>query len=203
MRTAPVIFVLSLASIVGVSAARAEGWHDPSPHQIRFVTAERGVKIEALDWGGTGRPVILIAGAGGTAHTFDDFAPLLTPRFHTRTHCRLAAISSASRSRRPILSHYRNTPARPAFGSSVDPNAGHHDPSDDESDRLGHSHGASSAHGHSSSDHHRPARIRTVESQRLEYQHRRSRMDAPRRKGWHLHPQPRERRLTQWMTTCS
>jgi non-heme chloroperoxidase len=64
------------------SAATAEGWHDPSPHQIRFVTVQPDVKIETLDWGGTGRPLILIAGAGGTAHTFADFAPLLPLRFH-------------------------------------------------------------------------------------------------------------------------
>ena len=81
MRNAPVIFVL-IASIAGIAAARADNWHDPSPHQIRFVTVQPNVKIETLDWSGTGRPLILIAGAGGTAHTFDDFAPLLTPHFH-------------------------------------------------------------------------------------------------------------------------
>lgn len=82
MRNAPVIFVLIVASIGAVSIASAEAWHDPSPHQIRFVTVETGVNIETLDWGGTGRPLILIAGAGGTAHTFDDFSPLLRPHFH-------------------------------------------------------------------------------------------------------------------------
>ena len=81
MRKVP-IFVLVVASILGPSVSRAEDWHDPSPHQIRFVTVQPGVKIEMLDWGGTGRPLILIAGAGGTAHTFDDFALLLTPHFH-------------------------------------------------------------------------------------------------------------------------
>jgi len=82
MRNTPVIFVLMVASILGFSASRAEDWHDPSPHQIRFVTVQPDVKIETLDWGGIGRPLILIAGAGGTAHTFDDFALLLTPHFH-------------------------------------------------------------------------------------------------------------------------
>ena len=82
MRSVPVIFVLMVTSILGSSVSRAEDWHDPSPHQIRFVTVQPDVKIETLDWGGAGRPLILIAGAGGTAHTFDDFAPLLTPHFH-------------------------------------------------------------------------------------------------------------------------
>jgi non-heme chloroperoxidase len=82
MRNVPRVFVLVLASLVGISVSRAEDWHDPSPHQIRFVTVQPDVKIETLDWGGTGRPLILIAGLGGTAHGFDDFALLLTPHFH-------------------------------------------------------------------------------------------------------------------------
>jgi non-heme chloroperoxidase len=82
MRNTPVIFMLILASVLSLSTARAEDWHDPSPHQFRFVTVQPDVKIETLDWGGTGRPLILIAGAGGTAHQFDDFVLLLTPHFH-------------------------------------------------------------------------------------------------------------------------
>ena len=35
-----------------------------------------------LDWGGSGRPLVLLAGGGDTAHVFDEFAPKLTPRFH-------------------------------------------------------------------------------------------------------------------------
>ena len=40
-----------------------------------------------LDWGGAGRPVILLAGGGDTAHVFDDFAPKLI------AHCRVYAIT--------------------------------------------------------------------------------------------------------------
>jgi non-heme chloroperoxidase len=82
MRNALVFFVLIIASIVGLSASRAAAWRDPSPHRIRFVTVEPEVEIETLDWGGSGRPLLLIAGAGGTAHVFDDFALLLKPHFH-------------------------------------------------------------------------------------------------------------------------
>jgi len=35
-----------------------------------------------LDWGGTGRAVVLLPGLGWTAHVFDDFAPKLTDSFH-------------------------------------------------------------------------------------------------------------------------
>lgn len=35
-----------------------------------------------LDWGGAGRPVVLLAGGGNTAHVFDDFAPKLAAHCH-------------------------------------------------------------------------------------------------------------------------
>jgi pimeloyl-ACP methyl ester carboxylesterase len=38
------------------------------------------VQVEVLEWGGTGRPLVLLAGAGHTAHVFDDFAQQLTTR---------------------------------------------------------------------------------------------------------------------------
>ncbi len=53
-------------------------WRDPSPHTIQFVTVAKDVQLEVLDWGGPGRPVILLAGGGNTAHIFDEFAPKLT-----------------------------------------------------------------------------------------------------------------------------
>jgi pimeloyl-ACP methyl ester carboxylesterase len=53
-------------------------WKDPSPHTTQFVTVEKGVRLEVLDWGGSGRPIVLLAGGGNTAHVFDDFAPRLT-----------------------------------------------------------------------------------------------------------------------------
>jgi non-heme chloroperoxidase len=57
-------------------------FHDPSPHTIRFVTVDKHVRLEVLDWGGTGRPVVLLTGVGNTAHVFDDFAPKLTGKYH-------------------------------------------------------------------------------------------------------------------------
>src|SRR5690242_12006370 len=60
----------------------APAWHDPSPHHSRFVTVDRDVKLEVLDWGGSGRPIILLAGSGNTAHIYDEFAPKLTSVGH-------------------------------------------------------------------------------------------------------------------------
>ena len=42
-----------------------------------MVTVDTGVQLEVLDWGGSGRPLLLLAGSGNTAHVFDDFAPRL------------------------------------------------------------------------------------------------------------------------------
>lgn len=55
---------------------------DDSPHTIRFVTVDHGVRLEVLDWGGTGRPLVFLAGLGNDAHIFDKFAPKLTPTYH-------------------------------------------------------------------------------------------------------------------------
>ena len=55
---------------------------DPTPHKVQFVTVEPGVKLEVLDWGGTGRPLVFLAGLGDTAHVYDHFAPQFTGKYH-------------------------------------------------------------------------------------------------------------------------
>jgi len=73
------------ARAMAPSAAPTEApgvWRDPSPHRVRFVTGEKNVALEVLDWGGSGRAVVLLAASGCTAHEFDDFAPKLTDRYH-------------------------------------------------------------------------------------------------------------------------
>lgn len=55
---------------------------DASPHAVHFITVAKGVKLEVLDWGGTGRPLILLSGLGATAHAFDELAPRFTATHH-------------------------------------------------------------------------------------------------------------------------
>ncbi len=55
-------------------------WRDAAPHQAYSISVDEGVQLEVLDFGGKGPAVLLLPGLGATAHTFDDFAPLLTPR---------------------------------------------------------------------------------------------------------------------------
>jgi non-heme chloroperoxidase len=77
-----VSFVLGTFLIAGLYAQGSAQWKDPSPHSTRFVSVEKNVQLEVLDWGGTGSPVVLLAGGGNTAHVFDDFAPKLTTDHH-------------------------------------------------------------------------------------------------------------------------
>jgi pimeloyl-ACP methyl ester carboxylesterase len=54
---------------------------DKSPHKSGFVTAN-GIKMNYLDWGGTGEVIILLAGFGNDAHVFDEIAPAFTDKWH-------------------------------------------------------------------------------------------------------------------------
>jgi len=76
----PVWFAL-IAAGVWVQALDAQpAWRDPSPHQQRFVVVEPSVRLEVLDWGGTGRPLVFVS-CYLTGHAYDDIAPKLTDRF--------------------------------------------------------------------------------------------------------------------------
>jgi pimeloyl-ACP methyl ester carboxylesterase len=55
---------------------------DVSPHQTSFVTVGPRVRLEVLDWGGSGPPMLFLSGLGDTAHEFDDFAPRWTRKYH-------------------------------------------------------------------------------------------------------------------------
>jgi pimeloyl-ACP methyl ester carboxylesterase len=58
------------------------GWRDTVTHTPGFVTVARGVRIHYLDFGGTGTPLVLLAGIGNNAHAYDDFARYFTDKFH-------------------------------------------------------------------------------------------------------------------------
>src|SRR5579871_900054 len=64
-------------------ATKETAWaRDASPHKVQFITVDNNVKLEVLDWGGKGRPLVMLAGLGNTAHVFDKFALKLTPQYH-------------------------------------------------------------------------------------------------------------------------
>jgi non-heme chloroperoxidase len=71
-------FSAAAAALLG-SSVLAHGQASPS---ISFIQVDRDVKLEVIDWGGTGRPVVLLAGNTQTAHDFTDFAPRLASTYH-------------------------------------------------------------------------------------------------------------------------
>src|SRR5436305_4222626 len=64
-------------------ATKSTAWAiEPSKHTVQFVAVEPGVKLEVLDWGGKGRPMVLLTGLGNNAHIFDGFAETLARKYH-------------------------------------------------------------------------------------------------------------------------
>ena len=89
--------VLSVLLTAVVPAAQPQSeWKDPSPHVATSVTVDKDVQLEVLDFGGSGSPLVLLAGLGDTAHVFDDFAPALTIRHRVLAITRRAHGRSSS-----------------------------------------------------------------------------------------------------------
>lgn len=77
--------VLAVAMLIGglsCSVSNAAVWsaqqqEDATSPKADFITTSDGVRLEVLDYGGQGSPVLLISGSGQTAHVFEEFAPRL------------------------------------------------------------------------------------------------------------------------------
>lgn len=77
----------SAVAVVGMGAGLAAcqgdqtAWSDSSTHEVSFVSVAPEVDLEVLDWGGSGPPLVFLAGLGNTGHAFDDFAPRFLDSF--------------------------------------------------------------------------------------------------------------------------
>src|SRR5262245_1618919 len=78
-RSIPLLAMVVLAGLA--HAEQLTPWRDPSPHRVDFVPVDKGVRLQVLDWGGSGPPVVLL-GCYLSAHVYDEFAPKLGDRFH-------------------------------------------------------------------------------------------------------------------------
>jgi non-heme chloroperoxidase len=67
---------------LSISMLPAQNVSGSASSKQEFVPVEKDVKLEVLDWGGTGRPMIFLAGMGNDAHNYDQFAPQFTARYH-------------------------------------------------------------------------------------------------------------------------
>ena len=81
LRIRTVAFGLLLAQLWTGAVDAQSPRRDPSPHQVRLITVDSTVRLEVLDWGGVGRPVVFV-GCYLTGHVYDNIAPKLTDRFH-------------------------------------------------------------------------------------------------------------------------
>jgi pimeloyl-ACP methyl ester carboxylesterase len=83
MKTTIAIAVLALLSPLQVPAQTSgdSAAADKSPHQGGFVRVN-GIRLHYLDWGGSGDPLLLLAGQGDDAHVFDLFAPKFIDHFY-------------------------------------------------------------------------------------------------------------------------
>jgi non-heme chloroperoxidase len=59
---------------------RQSVWHDTARHETSSISVDQDVQLEVLDFGGQGSPVLLLAGLGATAHSYDELAPLLAQK---------------------------------------------------------------------------------------------------------------------------
>ena len=57
-------------------------WREDPRHTTQLIAVDKDVKLEVLDWGGSGRPLVLLTGLGNSAHIFDQFAPKLIANYH-------------------------------------------------------------------------------------------------------------------------
>src|SRR5580692_6811930 len=71
-----------IAVLATLLASAVHAQDDHSRHSVQFITVDQNVNLEVLDWGGFGRPLMLLTGLGDTAHVFDQFAPKLTAAYH-------------------------------------------------------------------------------------------------------------------------
>jgi non-heme chloroperoxidase len=73
---------LMVLGLAGGRAMRAQDQSARAKPAEQFVTVEPNVKLEVLDWGGNGRPLVFLSGLGDTAHVYDQFAPRFTAHYH-------------------------------------------------------------------------------------------------------------------------
>lgn len=77
----------SVMTVFALIACAALAQNSPSFHgetalKTQFIEVQPDVKLEVLDWGGTGRNLVLLAGLGNTAHVFDSLGPRLAQDYH-------------------------------------------------------------------------------------------------------------------------
>jgi len=67
------VHVLCVVALFPFACAQTTGgWRDPSAHRVQLVTVKEGVRLEVLDWGGSGLLAANLSGTWEIDATFDD-----------------------------------------------------------------------------------------------------------------------------------
>ncbi|HET7465005.1 MAG TPA: alpha/beta hydrolase [Longimicrobium sp.] len=92
MRSLPAAHALLAALLAAYPAAAQRAvpavhrvFTDDAAHRVLRVGVAPDVKLEVLDWGGSGPALVFLAGFINTGHVFDTFAPRFTDAFHVVT----------------------------------------------------------------------------------------------------------------------
>lgn len=76
------LWIVGASLLLSGSVLAQDRQTDDTPHTVRLIPVQESIKVEVIDWGGSGPALILLAGLGDTAHVYDKFAPKLVPSFH-------------------------------------------------------------------------------------------------------------------------
>ena len=78
-----VTLAISLTALFfGINAFTQVDRSHPIEHKINFIAMEDGIKLETIDWGGSGEALIFLSGMSLNAHNWDYFAPKFTHNYH-------------------------------------------------------------------------------------------------------------------------
>jgi pimeloyl-ACP methyl ester carboxylesterase len=91
------ILVLAYIFTLVISAAYASEWEDTTPHKIHYVEMDDKIKLEVVDWGGKGTPLVFLAGLALNAHTFDPLVSSFTDSYRVIGISRVGHGNSESR----------------------------------------------------------------------------------------------------------
>ena len=58
----PGLATIVFLTLIVVSLDAQDRNNDQSSHKASLIAVEKGIRLEELDWGGSGRPIVLLAG---------------------------------------------------------------------------------------------------------------------------------------------
>ena len=91
------ILLLAFVCALALNTANSTEWQDTTTHKIHYVQMDDNIKLEVVDWGGEGTPLVLLAGLTLNAHTFDHLAARFTGSYRVIGITRVGHGSSESR----------------------------------------------------------------------------------------------------------